>query len=95
MIQYYGNQLRYLVDRDLSVRKVDSAIHWINYYLKDSAIGFVILILWIAIYSVDSTIQPPPPRGGLLPYKRLMGMCRWLGSHFHDWIDYHWGSHFQ
>ena len=26
--------------------------------------------------------------GGLLPYKRLMGMCRWMGSHFHDWIDY-------
>ena len=17
-----------------------------------------------------------------------MGMCRWMGSHFHDWIDY-------
>ena len=17
------------------------------------------------------------------------GMCRWMGSHFHDWIDYH------
>ena len=26
--------------------------------------------------------------GGALPYKRLMGMCRWMGSHFHDWIDY-------
>ena len=25
--------------------------------------------------------------GGLLPYKRLMGMCRWMGSHFHDWND--------
>ena len=22
-----------------------------------------------------------------LPYKRLMGMCRWIRSHFHDWID--------
>ena len=22
--------------------------------------------------------------GGTLPYKRLMGMCRWTGSHFHD-----------
>ena len=28
-------------------------------------------------------------RGGwVVPYKRLMGMCRWMGSHFHDWIDY-------
>ena len=26
--------------------------------------------------------------GGLLPYKRLMGMCSWMGSHFHEWIDY-------
>ena len=24
---------------------------------------------------------------GLPPYKSLMGMCRWMGSHFHDWID--------
>ena len=29
------------------------------------------------------------PQGtGVLPYKRLMGMCRWMGSHFHEWIDY-------
>ena len=27
-------------------------------------------------------------RGGALPSSRLMGMCRWMGSHFHDWIDY-------
>ena len=26
--------------------------------------------------------------GGVLPDKRLMMMCRWMGSHFHDWIDY-------
>ena len=25
--------------------------------------------------------------GGVLPYKRLW-MCLWMGSHFHDWIDY-------
>ena len=24
------------------------------------------------------------PEGAILPYKRLMGMCRWMGSHFHD-----------
>ena len=27
------------------------------------------------------------PGGGILPYKRL-GMCLWMGSHFHNWIDY-------
>ena len=26
--------------------------------------------------------------GAVLPYKRQMGMCRWMVSHFHDWIDY-------
>ena len=30
----------------------------------------------------------PGGDGGLLPYERLMGMCCWLGSHFHGWIDY-------
>ena len=28
------------------------------------------------------------PGGGILPSNRLMGMCRWMGSHFYDWIDY-------
>ena len=28
------------------------------------------------------------PGGGALPRNRLMGMCHWMGSHFHDWIDY-------
>ena len=27
--------------------------------------------------------------GGVVPpYKWLVGMCRWKGSRFHDWIDY-------
>ena len=26
--------------------------------------------------------------GGLLPIDGLMGMCRWMGSYFPDWIDY-------
>ena len=25
--------------------------------------------------------------GGVLPSKRLMGMCRLMRSHFHGWID--------
>ena len=29
-----------------------------------------------------------PGGGGALPSNRLMGMCRWMGSHFHDCIDY-------
>ena len=26
--------------------------------------------------------------GAVLPSKRLIGICRWMGSHFHDWSDY-------
>ena len=25
---------------------------------------------------------------GVLPSNRLQGMCRWMMSHLHDWIDY-------
>ena len=27
--------------------------------------------------------------GGVLPSSRVMGMCRLMGCHFHDWIDYY------
>ena len=29
-----------------------------------------------------------PPSGDGYFLIRLLGMCRWMGSHFHDWIDY-------
>ena len=31
---------------------------------------------------------PPPGGEGVLPYERPVGMCCWMGSHFHDWIEY-------
>ena len=40
---------------------------------------------------MKANMRPPAGgggEGGVLPYKRLMGMCRWMGSHFHDWSDY-------
>ena len=36
----YSLYIHTSVDLAPVVRKVDSAIHWINYYPKDSAIGF-------------------------------------------------------
>ena len=36
---------------------------------------------------------PPGGGGGGLPSGRLMGMCRWMRSHFHDCTDYY-GVHF-
>ena len=40
----------------------------------------------------ESRENPWRVGGGVLPYKRLMGMCRLIGSHFHDWIDYNGGA---
>ena len=37
------------------------------------------------VYELETN---PPRGGGILPDKRLMGMCSWMGSHFHDWSDY-------
>ena len=42
------------------------------------------VVYFILLYKVVLA----PGGGGVLPYKRLMGMCRWMGSHFHDWSDY-------
>ena len=28
------------------------------------------------------------PGRGVLPSKRLLGMSHWMGSHFHNWVDY-------
>ena len=38
----------------------------------------------------STLVHPKLPGGGVLSYKRPLGMCRWMGSHFHDWIDYNW-----
>ena len=34
---------------------------------------------------VEVSLHSKP--GGVLPKKRLMGMCRSMVSHFHHWID--------
>ena len=52
-----------------------------------------IIILMQLIQSVDMNGHvyhqgQMTPRGGELPINGLMGMCRWMGSHFHDWTDY-------
>ena len=38
--------------------------------------------------SISVEVQASYAPGGVLPSKWLMGMCHWMGSHFHHWIDY-------
>ena len=38
--------------------------------------------------AIEQCFPPGAGGGGALPSKRLMGMCRWMGSHYHDWIDH-------
>ena len=33
---------------------------------------------------IQRTLNIIPGGGGVLPYKRLIGMCRWMEAHFHD-----------
>ena len=60
-------------------------------------------ILTTIIYCYEKGLEPrlrqliyssnlifPGGGGGTLPINGLMGMCRWMGSHFHDRTDYNW-----
>ena len=45
---------------------------------------------WLSGYlkRVTEIVNQASAPGSALLYKRPMRMCRWMGSHFHDWIDY-------
>ena len=55
--------------------------------------GQSLLYKLLLISKALKRIFPPPGGGGGLPSGRLMGMCRWMRSHFHDWTNYY-GVHF-
>ena len=42
------------------------------------------LCLWILLFVMQACCLHP----GVLPSKRLLGTCRWMGSHFHNWVYY-------
>ena len=35
-----------------------------------------------------ASVYQTPEGGGGTSCKWLLGMCRWMGSHFHNWTDY-------
>ena len=40
------------------------------------------------LYELCHPFSPMPASGGVLPSKRLLAVCRWMGLHFHNWTDY-------
>ena len=46
---------------------------------------------------VDVQLQVKVSGGGMgvLPHKRLMGMCHWMGLHFLNWSDYNGVANFR
>ena len=72
----------------------------ITFVLTKPARNFTIYRRFSVLESLKRPLTPTPkaisiPRGGVLPYEILMGMCRWMGSDFHDWIDYHGDANFR
>ena len=55
---------------------------------------FVCFFSYFSLSERYSCAWQKPPRGGegVLPSERLMGMCCWMVSHFHDWIEYDWAA---
>ena len=39
-------------------------------------------------YNKEALLELNSQERGVLPYYGLLGMCCWMLSHFHDWIDY-------
>ena len=45
-------------------------------------VSFMATVTGKPVTPLQSRFDTTSGGGGLLPYKRLMGMCRWMGSHF-------------
>ena len=43
---------------------------------------------FIVVRASAPALQRPWPWERVLPSKRLLGMCRSMGSHFRNWVDY-------
>ena len=71
-----------------------SALSSISSQMVNSLQGLLyITFCWVASWAL--IIGYMCTWGGLLPYRSLMGMCRWMGSHFHNCSDYNGVANFR
>ena len=87
MIQFL---IKYNIPKEGGIETVCRAVE--NFYGDDTPIPTLSLKYteppwaqrWPSLLRTSLWRQP----GGVLPYKRVLGMCRWIGSRFQGWIDY-------
>ena len=76
-----------------SVRHKNSRNNRLEYYLlqtNEKPIRFPVKVILKRLHLNDhNTGLNDEVPGGVLASSRLMLMCRWMGSHFHDWLDYY------
>ena len=79
--------LNVIIDSEMSQKqKIDIICSIISTIGLSFPLAFINLIFDSALQFYMTCIHPGG--GGGIPYRRLMGMCRWMGSHFHDWSEY-------
>ena len=67
------------------------------YSLKHYSVSFIVLPRFSLTSFLFCFCENPGGGWGedVLPDTSLiMGMCRWMGSHFHDWVDHNGVAHF-
>ena len=73
-------------------------LHWQELRIRLSCVVLylVMLLFYVALRCVPMRCIVLYCRvfRGVLPSKRLMGMYRWIGSHFHNWTDYNGVKYF-
>ena len=53
------------------------------------------MLITFGVSEQDTVPVPGGGGGGILSSKRLLGVCRWMGSHFHNWTDYNGVANFR
>ena len=77
-----------MIDSEMSQKqKIDMICSIMSTISLSLPLAFINLI-FDSVLQFYMTCIHPGEGGGVLPYRRLMGMCRWMGSHFHDWSEY-------
>ena len=81
--------LNVMIDSEMSQKqKIDMICSIMSTISLSLPLAFINLIFDSVLQFYMTCIHPGEGGEGVLPYRRLMGMCRLMGSHCHDWSEY-------